>query len=398
MSDILSRLKSLGVTKGMPEKTHSNHTPEPSARMQALQAAFPNGIIAENDYGPAFINRLRQPLSQFHGTVDMRSELKNSALFNSVMEMEIPRKEDTLAFDTETSGLSNGSASFIFMLGLGYFEEDEYIVDQLILPDLADEPAFLRQAELIFSRFPILLSYNGRSFDIPMLQSRLRFHMFPDFTKTIAHTDLLLQARRYWKTNLGSVRLSNIEHYVLHLERGDEEVPGYMAPEQYLAYLSDGNAEHVADVSYHNQIDVVSLSAFLLYLNDLSLRGEKNTSVWTDAGASESALLRYNLSVFSGKVLSSLDSYSDREKKSMAVKLLKSGEREKAIDILRALSDSGDTEATEKLMKIYHKQKESVLFEQTKELLIRQIEADETLGKWSKIDKAEKVKKIILKQ
>ena len=190
MSDILTRLQALGVTKGMPEKPKFEPK-KPSEQMDALLKTFPTGLVVENDYGYAFINRLRQPLSEPHGEVDMTATLQPSSLFDSMLEIPVSRKEDTLAFDTETSGLSNGSGSFIFMLGLGYFERDEYIVDQLILPDLCAEEAFLRQAELIFSRYPILLSYNGKSFDIPMLQSRLRFHMLPDFTKEIQHIDLL---------------------------------------------------------------------------------------------------------------------------------------------------------------------------------------------------------------
>ena len=183
--------------------------------MDVLLRTFSNGLVVENDLGYTFINRLRQPLAQPHGIVSMQQELTPSPLFDSIMEMSVADKKDTLAVDTETSGLSNGSGSFIFMLGLGYFEANEYIVDQLILPDLNAEKAFLRQAELIFSRYPVLLSYNGKSFDIPMLQNRLRFHMLPDFTKNILHCDLLKLTRRYWKEALGTVPLSGIERYVL---------------------------------------------------------------------------------------------------------------------------------------------------------------------------------------
>ena len=272
MSDILSRLKALGVTKGMPDKK-TLPVQKLSDQMDALQKTFPNGLVVENDYGYAFINRLRQPLSQYHGCVNMETDIEPNPLFESILEISPGNKRDTLAFDTETSGLSNGSGSFIFMLGLGYFDDEEYIVDQLILPDLSAEPAFLRQTEIIFSRYPFLLSYNGKSFDIPMLQSRLRFHMFPDFTKDIIHCDLLKLTRRYWKPALGTVTLSNIEHYVLKLTRGDEEVPGYLAPELYRDFLRSGNASHISGVAYHNQIDVVSLSAFLLFIPCRLCRG-----------------------------------------------------------------------------------------------------------------------------
>ena len=391
MSDILARLKALGVTKGMPEKAPAP-VRKSSDNMAALQKEFPDGIVEENDYGYCFINRLTQPLSQLHGSVRMDAQLCPSPLCDSVMETEILRKEDTLAFDTETSGLSNGSSSFIFMLGLGYFEGDSYIVDQLILPDLGDEPAFLRQTELIFSRFPILISYNGRGFDVPMLQSRLNFHMFPDFTKEITHIDLLNLTRRYWKAKLGSVRLANIEQYVLKLQRGDEEVPGYMAPELYREFLRSGDASHISGIAYHNRIDVVSLSAFLLYLNDLCIRGEKDPSVWEAEGVPESALLRNNLNIFSGKVISKIESFSIKEKKQIAAKFLKTGDREKALPILDELAGEGDYDSAIRLMKFYLQEKNTERFEKYRELAVSILENDETVGKWSKADKISKLR------
>ncbi len=346
MSDILSKLKALGVTKGMPENVKPPERPvSEQAQMDALLRTFPNGLVAENDHGYAFINRLRQPLSRPHGLVDMERDLQFSPLFDSIMGLHIGKKEDTLAFDTETSGLSNGSGSFIFMLGLGYFEKDDYVVDQLILPDLSAESAFLRQTELIFSRYPVLLSYNGKGFDIPMLQSRLHFHLFPDFTKEIAHIDLLNLTRRYWKPSLGSVRLANIEQYILTLQRGDEEVPGYLAPELYRDFLRDVDAGHISGVAYHNRIDVVSLSAFLLYLNDLAARGESDPAVMVGSGMYEPALLRHNLPFFSGKVISEIDRFTDKEKKSIASGFMKSGETEKALPILENLAAGGDRDA-----------------------------------------------------
>ena len=390
MNDILARLKALGVSKGMPEKPAAPR--KPGSQMAALQSVFPNGLVVENDMGPCFINRLRQPLSQAHGVADMAAQLTPSPLFDSLLGMQISRKEETLAFDIETSGLSNGSAGFIFMLGLGYFEEDSYVVDQLILPDLGDEPAFLRQTELIFSRYSTLLSYNGKGFDIPMLQSRLNFHLFPDFTGEIRHIDLLGLTRRYWKASLGSVRLSNIEQYVLRLQRGDEEVPGYLAPELYRDFLRDGDAEHISGVAYHNQIDVVSLSAFLLYLNGLAVRGEKDLSAMTAEGMSETALLRYNLKLFSGEAAAKMGCFSLREKKSIASKLLKSGEREKALAVLEELSAAGDYDSAVKLMKLYKQAKDPDACERCRLRAIAILEQDETIGKWTKAEKIGKLK------
>ncbi len=396
MSDILSRLKALGVTKGFPDKP-AKKPQKQYDRIDALRKTFPNGIVTENDHGVCFINRMVQPLDEPHGLVNMTDSLRPSELFDSVLQARIERKEDTLAFDTETSGLSNGSGSFIFMLGLGYFEGASYVVDQLILPDLSDESAFLRQTELIFSRFPFLISYNGKGFDIPMLQSRLHFHMFPDFSKDICHIDLLNLTRRYWKTSLGSVRLSNIEQYVLKLQRGDEEVPGYLAPELYREFLRDGDASHIAGVAYHNRIDVVSLSAFLLYLNDLAVRGKDDPAVWTGAGVSESALIRHNLKLLSGQALSKSGELSDKEKKSLAAGLLKNGETEKAVVVLTELAEKGDLQSATKLLNLYRKARDRERFEEYRALVIRLISEDETIGKWSREEMIRKIEGLSIK-
>lgn len=393
MSDILNRLKALGVSKGIPAGAKPEKK-KPADQLDSLLKTFPDGIVVENDCGYSFINRLKQPLSEMHGIVDMASEIKPSPLFDSILEMPINRKEDTLAFDTETSGLSNGSAGFIFMLGLGYFEGDQYIVDQLILPDLDAENAFLRQTELIFSRYPILLSYNGKSFDIPMLQSRLRFQMFPDFTKDIAHCDLLKLTRRYWKQSLGAVPLSNIEHYILKLQRGDEEVAGYLAPELYRDFLRSGDASHISGVAYHNRIDVVSLSAFLLYLNDLVIRAGNDPDLWKENRVSENALMKYNLPFFSEKALSQKSSFSVRDQKQMAAKLAKTGNFDKALDIYKALASDGDYDAAEKIMRICLKIKQYDIYEEYRLKAIELLEKDQTIGKWSKAEKISKIREM----
>lgn len=394
MSDIMSRLKKLGVTKGFPEGYQPPKPKGPDGEaIEILKRSFPNGIVVENDYGPCFINRRIQPLTEPHGRVNMADSLRESPLFDSVMGMPIARKEDTLAFDTETSGLSTGSAAFIFMLGLGYFEGENYIVDQLILPDLDYEKAFLRQTELIFSRFPILLSYNGKGFDIPMLQSRLRFHMMPDFTGEISHIDLLYISRRYWKPRLGSVRLSNIEQYLLKLERGDEEVPGYLAPELYRDCLRDRDASHITGVAYHNQIDVVSLSAYLLYLNDLCVRSADDLSLWEAEGASEAAVLKNNLTVLQPEALASLPSCTPKEKKALAAKLVKT-DPAAALPIFEELAERGDLESAKKAVKLHQKLKNAAQFEHFRALTIRLIESDETIGPWKKTEAIEKIRKL----
>lgn len=220
-----------------------------------------------------------------------------------------------------------------------------------------------------------------------MLQARLRFQMLPDFTKKILHCDLLKLTRRYWKQALGSVPLSNIEHYVLKLQRGDEEVPGYLAPELYRDFLRNGDASSISGVAYHNRIDVVSLSAFMLYLNDLVIHAEENPDLWSRNSFSETALMRYNPRFFSDNVILEKKGFSSKDRKMMAGKLLRQGEIDKALIVYIELAALGDYDSAEKLMQISLKLKNKDDYEKYRLLAISLLEKDDTVGKWTKAEK-----------
>lgn len=400
MSDILERLKELGVTRGMPQQKETPlPQPKDSDPLRALQREFPNAITGENSYGPYFLNRVCLPLSTQHGCVCLNQVLQPSQLFDSITGMPIPRREDTLAMDTETSGLSNGTGGFVFMIGMGYFEKENYVIDQLILPDLQYESAFLYQIELTFARFPILLTYNGRGFDIPMIQSRTNFHMFPDFCSKIAHVDLLLIARRYWKRRLGSVRLANIEQYVLFLKRGEQETPGYLAPELYHEFLRKDDASVLSGMSYHNQIDVLSLSAFLLYLNDLAVRGEADPSIWEENGVHPADLLRHNLAALDGSPSARRTLFTAKEKNALARAYVRESNYSRAAMLYMELADAGDANCCLKAAAILRNnlaEPEKAAFYTKKAIDL--IEADETIAVWSKQTKIAKIKSGIKKK
>lgn len=388
MSDILKRLEALGVTKGLPQQLKTKPREKNGKDLfKVLEASFPCGIIGENDYGRYFVNRLRTPLSQSHGCVDMSRVIAPSPLFDSIMGFPGIRREETLAMDTETSGLSNGAGAFVFMIGMGYFKEDEYIVDQLILPDLSDEPAFIRQIELTFADYKTLLTYNGKGFDIPMIRSRGSFHLFPDFCARIDHVDLLYISRKYWKRRLGSVRLSNIENYVLKLQRGEMETPGSLAPDLYRNYLQDENAELLTGVAYHNHIDVLSLSAYMLYLNDLCIRSANGLDIWEQEGVYVPDLIRNNPGVLEPGTLATYKSLTGKDKKEIARLYLKEKRYEKAADLLMECAEAGDTESALKALELFRKklkdpQKEDAALCHAREL----IEQDPTLGPWKRQD------------
>jgi hypothetical protein len=391
MSDILAQLKSLGVTLGMPDKPAVPKS-QPGDVFQALEKAFPNGFTNENTFGPYFINRCTYPASYTHGCVHLDHELSKSRMFSSIVGLSEIRKEDTLAMDTETSGLSADASSFVFMIGMGYYSANQYIVDQLILPDLIYEKAFLHQTEIIFARFPVLLTYNGKSFDIPMIRSRCNFHFFPDFCSDMHHVDFLPIARKYWRKTLPNCRLSTLEQEVLKIRRGEAEVPGFMAPEIYRDFLNTTDGTALKGVAYHNEIDVMSLSAFLVFLGKITQTGMYNPDLLSECHLSVPDFYRNTIPVDPENAditpLLNNSYFSIHEKKKTAGILKKMGAFEKSLHIYTALAENGDIASCYEAASLYEKNfqnhQDAITF-----LLkgVSLIEKDDTIGTWSKKEK-----------
>lgn len=394
MGDILSQLRQLGVTLGMPENqdfVNERH----SSTLDALKITFPNGIVGENEFGSYFINRKIYPMPMMHGCVELNDPLILTDNLLSILGIDSIDKKRVLAMDTETSGLSVASSAFVFMIGMGYFFEDSYIIDQLILPDLGEEKAFLAQIENTFARFDTILTYNGRSFDIPMISSRENFHYFPNSCKDVRHIDFLPLVRKYWGKSLENCRLSTLERDVLEVTRGIEEVPGYLAPEYYREFLSSGDAEKIKGVAYHNQIDVLSLSTFLIYLSNLMQLNLNDTQINDQCGISiqelRKNLLNHNPNdnpeIFCG------NTFPVADRKKAAAYLQKHRETEKAIEIYRSLVTEGDVDSCLALSSIYSKSTETT--PQAIEYLKKGaefVESDLCMGIWSKKEKQEKIK------
>lgn len=397
MTDIMDQLARLGVVKGTLS-LRPKVPPKNTAYLVALQKTFPNGFIVENEYGQVFNNQVRMRLDKPHGLIDLRSSLEPNSLYCHITGFSDLNKSQLLAMDIETSGLSAEASAFVFMIGMGYFSDDEYIVDQLILSDLSDEKAFLRQIEITYAKFASLLTYNGRSFDQPMILNRVRFHHLPLRGFDIPNLDLLHVVRRFWKQDLPNCRLSTVEKEILHVERGEEEVPGFMAPELYRAFLDSGNAELLRGVAYHNQIDVISLSAFLLHLNQV-------TRECNQGSENGQRFQRMEKDMHIRRMLSSPDptdveacctsnTFSNTNRRRIAERLRVRGHFSEAIRVLESLYEEGDFLAAEKLSLIYEQDRKDFnralhWLEKSLELL----DADATIGVWSRKGKMERLQK-----
>jgi uncharacterized protein len=164
----------------------------------------------------------------------------------------------TLFIDTETTGLSGGTGTHVFLVGVGRFDAGAFTVRQFFLRHPGEERALLAAIDSDLSDASSMVTYNGRSFDIPMLETRFRMH---HHTASLPehHFDLLHTARAVWKHRLSSCSLGSIERSVLGVVRVNDS-PGWMIPEMYFAYLRSRRIDTLHDVFNHNRQDIVSLA------------------------------------------------------------------------------------------------------------------------------------------
>jgi len=256
---LADKLKSLGVKVGAMDR------PRPKLADRTLIESVVPGDYLQTRYGESFVYEKRFPLNHLHGhiplyPITLPEILAIWAKDKRIGEMPISK---FLFFDTETSGLAGGTGTYAFMVGAGRFEGDEFILAQFFLRDPSEEPAMLEALAGFIAPCEVLVSYNGKSFDAPLLQTRYRLHDMPIPFEGYAHLDLLHLARRLWRDRLSSRTLQSIEEHILGVTRTSEEVPGYEIPYIYFDYLRDRDATPMKGVFYHNEIDILSLATLL---------------------------------------------------------------------------------------------------------------------------------------
>jgi uncharacterized protein YprB with RNaseH-like and TPR domain len=163
-----------------------------------------------------------------------------------------------LAIDTETTGLAGGSGTRAFLIGAAHWQEGELCVRQLLLSSLAGEAAMLDLFAGWLAQRPVLLSYNGKSFDVPLLRTRFRLHRRDPRPLDLAHVDLLYGVRRRYRSRWENCRLVTAERELLDLARSND-LPGSEAPAAFRRWLRSGEAEGITRAATHNAQDLVSL-------------------------------------------------------------------------------------------------------------------------------------------
>jgi uncharacterized protein YprB with RNaseH-like and TPR domain len=162
-----------------------------------------------------------------------------------------------LFFDMETTGLG-GSGTVPFLIGFGSLVDGQFQVRQYFLPDYPDEAAMLEAVREEIDRDTIIVSYNGKAFDMPILTDRLILHRVEYHLEFADHIDLLHAARRMFRRRLQSCTLGNIERNVLSFYRYDD-IPGELVPAVYFNWLNTMETRELVRVIEHNLNDIVSL-------------------------------------------------------------------------------------------------------------------------------------------
>ena len=175
--------------------------------------------------------------------------------------------ERFVCFDTETTGLAGGVGTKAFMIGTAQWQEGSLVTRQLYLTAMRGEAAMLSTFARALPSDAILVSYNGRSYDVPVLKGRYRIHRQAHPFDALAHVDLLHPTRRAYRGVWENCRLATIERNVLGVVR-DDDLPGSEAPGAWLAYLRGVESRSLGRVLDHNRIDMRSLAGLLLHFAD----------------------------------------------------------------------------------------------------------------------------------
>lgn len=185
---------------------------------------------------------------------------------------------DRIAFvDTETTGLSGGIGVCAFLVGVGYLSTAGFVVEQFLMNDFPAEPDMLHRVCETLERFNVIGSYNGRSFDVPILDGRLLLNGIRTRLSDKPHLDLLHPVRRLWKHRLCDCSLKSLEaHAVGHIR--EDDIEGWMIPEAYFRYLRGGDRKTMERILLHNREDILSL-ACLAHLTFRAIDSPKEASL-----------------------------------------------------------------------------------------------------------------------
>ena len=280
--DLAARLARLGVSVGV----EGIRAPDPPARdPHTLRGGDPDGDEAfagsparlpieeavpgreqRREEGACYVSTAYRALDELHAgerlgdalaaCTDSLAALAGDAALSGI---DLAR---TAFLDTETTGLMGGTGTYAFLIGVGRFVDQGFQVRQFFMRGPGEERVQLAEVADWIAPCTSLVTFNGRSYDMPLLATRCTLHRRPAFLVGAPHLDLLPAARRLWRLRLESCALTALEREVLGLARQDD-VPGWMIPYRYFRYQQDGDARPLVGIFEHNALDILSMVSLL---------------------------------------------------------------------------------------------------------------------------------------
>lgn len=243
---------------------------EPAAAIAASAKPKPGRFIEElltgevvrTPHGEHFETEKLWERHRRHGSVEI-SDLAGlpEDLLDSLSGGAIARAHPTRwAFlDTETTGLAGGTGTYAFLVGVGSIDAEGFRLRQFFMRDYGEEASLLARLAEYLTRFDVLITYNGKAYDQPLLETRFRMSRARHPFERLEHLDLLFGARRLWKLRLESCRLVDLENRILGVER-QGDLPGEMIPYYYFDFLRSQQAFRLVPIFHHNATDILSLA------------------------------------------------------------------------------------------------------------------------------------------
>jgi uncharacterized protein YprB with RNaseH-like and TPR domain len=358
--DLKSRLRGIvsgGGAAGAPQRHELTYEPD-TGRYEATVdldriADVLGGRVLSNQYGRALAIDRRYESDRFHGRRRVGDcDLADGDLLR-LLDPGLPPRDlpdaggacldnaRTLFVDLETTGLSGGAGTVAFLVGVGWFDMGAFQVRQFLLTSYASERALLCAVAECFDAAALLVTYNGKTFDVPVMETRWLFHRMPMPLESVRHFDMLHPARRLWgrrgpdasgverptnrprngasvsegpegaavelrlrapNEDAGGCRLGTLERVLCDVTRvGD--VPGMEIPSRYFRFLRTGDARPLEPVLEHNRLDLISLAAVAAHAVELVEHGSGHCrdaaealalgKVYERAGATTRALACY---------------------------------------------------------------------------------------------------------
>ena len=298
----LQRLRKLGVRRGVPAlatpPTPGEDVPAPAIEPASaiIPTPYPQpepstfnlppstpalpGAEVETPFGPAWVRVIRYPLSERPDLVALLG-LEPDALVAAGRDATLAGLDTgrSVFIDTETTGLTADTSTYTFLVGIGRFElpatadpiaAGAFVVRQIFMRHPGEERAQMYLVAEALDGAAGIVSFNGRGFDLPLVQNRFVLSRLPFPWIGLPHLDLLPASRRVWRTRLESCRLTSLEQNILGVQRSEDDVPGYQIPDIYREYYRSGVVSNMlVRVFYHNLIDITTMPLLAARLGQL---------------------------------------------------------------------------------------------------------------------------------